>query len=126
MKIIGLAMAIGLAVAITGSAQAADADAGETVFKRCKVCHEVEQPKNKVGPNLVDVFGRTPGTLDSFKYSSAMRAFGESRIWDEATLTEYLAAPRKVVKGTRMAFPGLKKPEDIANVLAYLKQFSKE
>lgn len=126
MKFIGLVMGIGLAVSGIGPVQAADIDAGKTVFKKCKVCHEVEKPKNKVGPNLVDVVGRTPGTLEGFKYSSAMKTFGESRVWDEATLTEYLAAPRKVVKGTRMAFPGLKKPEDIANILAYLKQFSKE
>ena len=50
-----------------------------------------------------------------------MKDFGGGKVWDEATLTTYLAAPRQVVKGTYMAFPGLKKPEDIADVIAYLK-----
>lgn len=55
-----------------------------------------------------------------------MKAYGESHVWDEETLTTYLAAPRNVVKGTRMTFPGLKKPDDIANLITYLKKFSAE
>lgn len=124
MKVLGFAAAFAMAIAVTGQAQAADAAAGETVFKKCKVCHEVENERNKVGPHLVNVMGRTPGSLEGFRYSKGMTAFGESNVWDETTLTEYLAKPRDVVKGTRMAFPGLKDEADIANVIAYLKQFS--
>ena len=48
----------------------------ETVFNKCKACHSVDEPKNKVGPNLVGVFGRPAGTVEGFKYSEAMKGFG--------------------------------------------------
>lgn len=126
MKMFGFGVALIASVIWFTPAQAGDVAAGQKVFKKCKICHEVEAPKNKVGPNLVNLIGRTPGSLEGFKYSTAMRAYGESHVWDEATLTEYLAAPRKIVKGTRMAFPGLKNAGDIENLIAYLKQFSAE
>ncbi|MCP1199034.1 cytochrome c family protein [Notoacmeibacter sp. MSK16QG-6] len=101
-----------------------DAAAGEKVFNRCKACHAVgEGAKNKVGPELNDLFGRKPGSHEDFKYSDAMIAYGEDKVWDVEHLTAYLAAPRKVVKGTKMAFAGLKKEEQIADVLAYLATF---
>ena len=104
-------------------ANAGDIKAGEKVFKKCKACHVVTSEKNKTGPHLVNLFGREAGSLDSFKkYSKAMKASGI--IWDEDTLAAYLEAPRKYVKGTRMAFAGLRKPADRDNVIAYLKQYS--
>ncbi|MGB7431889.1 MAG: cytochrome c family protein [Ahrensia sp.] len=124
-KFIALTAAATFALGVNGSF-AADAEAGATVFKKCAACHNVEEAKNKVGPHLVNVIGRTPGTLEGFKYSNGMVAFGEGKVWDEATLTEYLANPRGVVKGTRMAFAGLKKEEELADVIAYLKTFSEE
>ena len=60
-------------------------------------------------------------TAENFKYSQAMKDFGAGKVWDEATLTTYLAAPSAMVKGTTMAFAGLKKPEDIADVIEYLE-----
>lgn len=120
------AIALGLALAIP-SAHAQDAgnpEEGAKVFKKCATCHIVEEAKNKVGPTLKNVIGRTPGTVEGFNYSNAMKEFGASNVWDEATLTTYLADPKGVVKGTKMAFAGLKKPEEIANVIAYLKTFS--
>ncbi len=111
--------------AFTANAQdAGDAVAGEKVFAKCKACHVADEATNKVGPTLLGVLGRTPGTVEGFKYSKAMVAYGEENVWDEETLTAYLKAPRAVVKGTRMAFAGLKKDEDVANVLAYINQFS--
>lgn len=106
-------------------ASAQDASAGETVFKKCAVCHVVDSDKNKVGPSLQNVIGRQPGVHADFKYSKAMVEFGAGKIWDEATLTTYLANPKGVVKGTKMAFAGLKKEQEIADVIAYLKTFSK-
>ncbi|RLQ89200.1 c-type cytochrome [Notoacmeibacter ruber] len=104
-----------------------DAAAGEKVFNKCKACHAVgEGAKNRVGPELNELFGRQPGSLEDFKYSKAMVEFGEDKVWDEEHLTTYLAAPRKVVKGTKMAFAGLKKEEDIDNVIAYLATFDSE
>lgn len=119
-------LGIGMAVALlaSGSAYAGDVANGEKVYKKCKICHVVDAPKNKVGPHLVNIIGRTPATVESFKYSKAMQAFGEGNVWDEATLTAYLAKPRAFVKGTRMAFPGLKKEQEIADVIAYMKQYS--
>ena len=102
---------------------AGDATHGEQIFKKCMACHSVEEGKNKVGPSLFHVIGRTAGTLDGFNYSKAMAAYGESgHVWNEETLMVYLEAPRKVVEGTRMAFPGLPKEQDRADVIAYLKQ----
>jgi cytochrome c len=100
-------------------ALAEDVTKGEKVFKRCKACHYADKEKNKTGPHLVDVIGRKAGSIDGYKYSKAMR---ESQlVWDEATLTAYLKAPKKFLKGTKMAFAGLKKEADIKNVIAYLK-----
>ena len=100
-------------------ALAEDVAKGEKVFKRCKACHYADKEKNKTGPYLVDVIGRKAGSIDGYKYSKAMR---ESQlVWDDATLTAYLKAPKKFLKGTKMAFAGLKKEADIKNVIAYLK-----
>ena len=72
------------------------------------------------------VFGRTAGTVEGFNYSKAMVVAGTAGlVWDEATLAEYLVAPKARVPGTKMAFAGLKKPEDVDNVIAYLKSVSK-
>ena len=99
-----------------------DAEAGKKVFNKCKACHTATEEKNKVGPHLVGVIGRTAGTLEGFKYSKSMVEAGEGGlVWDEEKLTEYLHKPKDMIKKTKMAFPGLKDDEDIANVIAYLK-----
>ncbi|MEM8644705.1 MAG: cytochrome c family protein [Pseudomonadota bacterium] len=124
-KIILAAMA---AVAFSVSAQAAEPDIkkGEKVFRKCKACHEVAKEKNKVGPHLVNLFGRTAGSLDGYKYSKAMVAKGEGGlVWTEEVMLEYLIKPRQYVKGTKMAFAGLKKEKDRVNLVAYLQQFTK-
>ena len=102
---------------------AGDIAAGEKVFKKCKACHVIESEKNKTGPHLVNVVGRKAGTVESFKkYSKAIVA--ADIIWDETSLDGYLEKPKKYLKGTRMAFAGLRKKEDRDNVIAYLKSFS--
>ena len=110
---------LGFGVLSSGVAQAGDAVKGEKVFKKCKACHYVDTAKNKTGPHLVNIIGRAAGSVEGYKYSKAMAASG--LVWDEATLTEYLRAPKKYVKGTKMAFRGLKKDADIADVIEYLK-----
>jgi cytochrome c len=108
--------------ASTGAASAQDAAAGEKVFMKCKACHQIgEGAKNAVGPVLNGVVGRKAGTYPGYSYSEANKSSGIT--WDEATLKEYLKNPRGKVPGTKMIFPGLPKDEDIANVIAYLKQF---
>lgn len=120
-----LLLAIGLGLAIIGpSASAADINAGEKVFKKCKACHSLQPGKKKVGPSLYGVVGRKSGTLEGFKFSKAMK--NADITWDEKTLDEYLTKPRAYVKGTRMAFVGLKKGEDRENVIAYIKEKSKQ
>ena len=105
-------------------AQEGDPAAGETVFKRCAACHNIENAKAKIGPSLQGVIGRQPGTAEGFSYSAGMKSFGEGKIWDEELLKTYLPDPRGMVKGTKMAFAGLKKDDEIQDVIAYIKQFS--
>jgi cytochrome c len=109
-------------LALSGAAYAQDAAAGEQVFKKCKVCHQIgEGAKNLVGPVLNGVVGRKAGTIEGYSYSDANKNSGLT--WDEATLKVYLKNPREKVPGTKMTFPGLTSETDIDNVIAYLKQF---
>ena len=103
---------------------AGDVAAGEKVFKKCKACHVVNKEQNRTGPHLVNLFGRAAGSLEGYKkYSKAMKSSGI--VWNEETLDGYLEKPKAYVKGTRMVFAGLRKEEDRANVIAYLKSYSK-
>ena len=117
-------MMAAVAMMVAGApAHAGDVKAGEKVFKKCKACHVVDAEKNKTGPHLVNIVGRKAGTVESFsKYSKAMVA--ADVVWDEASLDAYLEKPKAFIKGTRMAFAGLRKEADRANVIAYLKSFS--
>ena len=106
-------------------AQEGDATAGATVFKKCATCHVVESDTNKVGPSLNKLFGRKAGTHPDFAYSAAMKAAGEGGlVWDETVLRDYLHNPKAKVKGTKMAFVGVKDDQEITDLIAYLKQYS--
>lgn len=118
-----------LALALTGMAQAGgagDSALGATVYKKCQSCHQVgDQAKNRVGPQLNDIFGRTAGGLEGAKYSkSMMRAGQDGLIWSEETLDKFLETPKSLVAKTRMSFRGLKDAEDRTNLIAYLRAFS--
>ena len=117
-------MVLGFGLSVTSAFASGDVAAGEKVFKKCKACHVVNKKQNRTGPHLVNIFGRTAGSLDGYKkYSKAMKNSGIT--WDEEKLNSYLKNPKKYIKGTRMAFVGLKKDTDRANVIAYMKTFSK-
>ena len=117
LLLIGAALAA--ASAVTASAQ--DVAAGEKTFNVCRACHEIgEGAKNLVGPVLNGVVGRKSGSYPGYAYSDANKNSGIT--WDEATLIEYLKNPRAKVPGAKMIFPGLKRDDDIINVVAFLKQ----
>lgn len=99
-----------------------DPVAGKKVFTQCMACHVVQAGVNRVGPSLHGVIGRKAGSVEGFGYSSANKNSGIT--WTEQQLFTYLENPRGVVPGTSMAFAGLRKPEDRANVIAYIKQES--
>jgi len=124
MKLRCLILAASLTIPAGAAFAEGDAVAGAKVFKQCQACHTATEPKNKVGPSLMGVTydrERSP-TVEGYKYSKAMTEFGaDGKVWSEQLLAEYLPKPRELVKGTTMTFAGLKKPEDIANVIAYLK-----
>ena len=114
------ALVLAAAAVVSGPALAAgDAAQGEKVFRKCRVCHAVDEEKNQVGPHLVGLFGSTSGSIEDYKYSEAM--IEAAITWDEASLTAYLENPRGYVKGTKMAFGGLKKEQDLKDISAYLK-----
>ena len=123
-KLFKFSLLIGGAALAAGSAKVAlaqDTAAGEKIFNVCRACHEIgDGAKNLVGPVLNGVVGRKSGSYPGYPYSDANKNSGIT--WDEATLTEYLKNPRAKVPGTKMLFPGLKKDDDILNVIAFLKQ----
>jgi len=120
VKVIGIAM-VALAASV-GAAAAQDAAAGEKVFAKCKICHQVgEGAKNGVGPVLNGVVGRKAGSEEGYNYSTANKSSGLT--WDDATLKQYLKNPRAMVPGTKMIFPGISNEKEIDDVIAYLKQF---
>ena len=105
----------------------ADAAAGETVFKKCASCHTSEKGgPNKVGPNLWDVVNRPIASHEGFSYSAGMTTFSEGHkvVWDFDHLNFFLEAPKKHVPGTAMGFAGLKKEDERANLIAYLRTLS--
>jgi len=110
-----------LALAATNVSMAnGDPVKGEKSFRKCKACHSFDPAKRMMGPSLKGVYGRQAGTLEGYKYSKAFEA--SDVVWDDETLGAYLTAPRKFIKGTKMAFAGIRKPEELQDLLAYLKQ----
>jgi cytochrome c len=114
---------VGVSARAQDAIPAGHTDAGALVFKKCMACHQVgPSAENGIGPVLNGVVGRSAGQYPNYNYSSANKSSG--LVWDERTLARYLRAPAEVVPGTKMMFAGLKKDREIADVIAYLKQFS--
>ena len=124
MKLIhALSAAAALALVSSSAFAAGDPEAGAKVFMKCGACHKIGPgAKNGVGPSLNGVAGRKSGTAEGYNYSEANKNSGLT--WDEATFKEYITGPQKKIPGTKMTFPGLPKPEDRADIIAWLRQQS--
>lgn len=121
MRSVLLATAI---LAVTAGSALADGDAakGEKVSKACAACHSFADKTNKVGPYLLGVFGRPVATAKGYNYSDAMKTYAATgAVWDEAALDKYLENPKAIVPGGKMSFAGLKKPDQRADLIAFLK-----
>ena len=99
----------------------ADFDRGAKIFKKCASCHNLAKgDAAKVGPNLYGVIGRAKGSSSGFAYSEALK--GKGGVWDRESINQFITKPKDYISGTKMAFPGLKKPQDRADVILYLEK----
>ena len=121
------AMAAAFFMTSPAAAQEGKAEDGAEVFKKCRACHDVgPEAKNKVGPLLNDIIGRKAGTIEGFAYSEANKSAGsKGLVWTEDVLFKYLENPLAFMPGTKMAFAGLKDPQDRKDIIAFLKKHTK-
>ena len=100
-----------------------DLASGEKIFKKCAACHSiVKGGGNKIGPALYNVVGRTVGGISDYKYSKALSAYGKQ--WSFEELNGFLKKPATYIKGTKMAYAGLRKEKDRASIILYLNENS--
>ena len=100
-----------------------DIASGEKIFKKCAACHSINKGgKNKIGPALYNVVGRTVGSVDDYKYSKTLASYGKE--WTFEELNGFLKKPSSYLKGTKMSYAGLRKEKDRASVIKYLNQNS--
>ena len=113
------ASAAGEAVDISALLAMGRVDQGKKVFKKCSACHSIKKGgRNNIGPALYNVLGRNMGALEDYKYSKALIAFGKD--WTFQEMNSFLIKPASYIKGTKMAFAGLKKEKDRASVILYM------
>lgn len=96
---------------------------GRKVFKKCEACHSFRPGETRFGPSLAGFYGRKAGTAPDFPYSKGLLAKrAEGLVWTTETLEPFLKAPKKFIEKTKMSFPGLKDPDDLRSVIAYVKR----
>ena len=125
--VLSAATAAALIMVAPAASQEGNAEEGAEVFKKCRACHDVgPEAKNKVGPLLNDIIGRRAGTIEGFTYSEANKSAGsKGLVWTEDVLFKYLENPLAFMPGTKMAFAGLKDPQDRKDLIAFLKKHTK-
>ena len=100
-----------------------DITSGEKIFKKCAACHSINKGgRNKIGPALYNVVGRTVGGVDDYKYSKTLASYGKE--WTFEELNGFLTKPSSYLKGTKMSYAGLRKEKDRASIIKYLNQNS--
>lgn len=122
---------LALALCLSGQGAAAqeaqplppgNAEAGAKVFNRCKACHQIGPgAESNIGPELNGVMGRPAGKLPDYVFSEGLASAGF--VWDDAHMAEWLRGTKKMIPTTKMIFPGIRKDQDMADLLAYLHQF---
>lgn len=118
--LISLCVASAVVMVASGVLAAGDIAKGKKLAKKCTTCHTLsEGGKNRLGPNLFDILDKPAGAVKGYKYSKAMSVSGI--IWDEATFSDFVSNPKKVVKGTKMSFAGIKKATQRADLIAYFE-----
>jgi cytochrome c len=110
-------------MAAAGSAYAdGDAAIGERIYKKCVACHSIVDAANRLGPSLFGIVDKKVGAAESYAYSAAFKTFASTgAVWDDKTLDAWIANPKAVVTGSKMAFVGLKKETERADLIAFLK-----
>jgi len=103
-----------------GQKMMGDPVAGDKAFGKCRACHSTAPGDNKIGPTLYGVIGRLAGTVEGYNYSKPNKESGIT--WTEQEMFDYLENPRKKIPGTKMAFAGIKKPEERADLIAWLQE----
>lgn len=128
MSALGRYLAIAAVAVCTPAAatELGDAKRGEELFAKCAACHQVGAgAKNRVGPHLNGVFGRRAAAVETFRYSTALTRAGDKGLeWHADTLATFISNPKSLVPGTRMSFRGYDDPNDQADLIAYLREFS--
>ncbi len=120
---IALGSAFVLYLTTIASAQEGDPAMGAKIFKRCVICHKTDADESRRGPLLEGVVGRPAATYPGYPYSDAMRAAAaEGLVWNEEEIASFLKKPQARIKGTWMVFPGISKPKELRDLIAYLKQ----
>lgn len=110
---------------VTPALAEGDPAQGERVYAKCRACHSLEAGQNRVGPPLHDIVDQKAGAQDGYRYSSALQERAEEGlVWTEENLDAYLTRPRDFLPGGKMAFPGLRNPDERADVIAYLRSIA--
>lgn len=125
-RLASLALAMGLSLGAVQAETFGDAARGAALWVQCKSCHQVGAgAESRIGPHLNGLFGRPAAGLDDFRYSNGFKRAGANGLeWHADTLADFLENPRRLVTGTRMSYRGMKDAGEIADMLAYLRQYS--